>query len=80
MATRKMAATSKAASARRVNSFSPSKVQDHTIVDADRKVVGHVRVKPSGILWSPRDGKIWYGVSLDDFARFAVEKGKKQSK
>ena len=65
---------------RRVNSFSPSKVADHTIVDADGKVVGHIRVKPSGVLWSPRDGKVWYGLSLDQFARYATESGKKQKK
>jgi len=65
---------------KRVNSFSPSKVADHTIVDADGRVVGHIRVKPSGVLWSLRDGKVWYGLSLEQFARFAKESGKKQNK
>lgn len=63
-----------------VNSFRPRKYEDHEIVDASKKVVGHIRVKPSGILWSPKNGKDWYGVSLAEFAAFIEESGKKQSK
>ena len=63
-----------------VNSFRPRKFEDHEIVDADNKVVGHVRVKPSGILWSPKNGKDWYGVSLADFDTFMQATGKKQKK
>lgn len=68
------------ATIKRVNSFAPSKFEEHTIVDADGKVVGHIRVKPSGILWSPKNGKDWYGVSLGEFGEYAVQNGKKQSK
>lgn len=63
-----------------VNSFRPRKFEDHEIVDANNKIVGHVRVKPSGILWSPKNGKDWYGVSLADFDTFMQETGKKQKK
>lgn len=63
-----------------VNSFRPTKVSDHEIVDSEGKVVGHVRVKPSGILWSPKNGKDWFGVSLDEFATFLEGNGKKQKK
>ena len=52
----------------------------HEIVDGQNKVVGHVRVKPSGILWSPKNRKDWFGVSLDAFAEFMEANGKKQSK
>jgi len=62
------------------NSFRPKKFEDHEIVDADGKVVGHVRVKPSGVLWSPKNGKGWYGVTLDVFAEFMEGAGVKQSK
>ena len=62
------------------NSFRPRKYEDHEIVDDKNKVVGHVRVKPSGILWSPKNGKDWYGVSLADFATFMENNGKKQGK
>ena len=64
----------------RVNSFSPSKVQDTTIVDSDGKTVGHIRVKPSGVLWAPSNSKVWYGLSLDQLDSLAKEQGKKQKK
>lgn len=84
MATKKTAApkapAKKAATPKRVNSFAPKKYEEHTLVDADNKIVGHVRVKPNNILWSPKNGKDWYGVSLSDFASFLETKGKKQSK
>lgn|GEM_PF-1302052 len=63
-----------------VNSFRPRKFEEHEIVDGQNKVVGHVRVKPSGILWSPKNRKDWFGVSLDAFAEFMEANGKKQSK
>lgn len=62
------------------NSFLPRKFEDHTIVDGDSKVVGHIRVKPSGVLWSPKNGKDWYGVSLADFSSFMENNGKKLKK
>lgn len=73
-------AAKKATVKRRVNSFAPRKFEEHTLVDADNKIVGHIRVKPSGILWSPKNGKDWYGLGLDDFAKIIVREGKKQSK
>lgn len=63
-----------------VNSFRPRKYEDHEIVDASNKVVGHIRVKPSGVLWSPKNGKDWYGISLAEFADFVERNGKKQKK
>lgn len=63
-----------------VNSFRPKKYEDHEIVDDNSKVVGHVRVKPSGILWSPKNGKDWYGIDLTEFSAYMVENGKKQKK
>jgi len=64
----------------RVNSFEPRKYEDHIIVDSRRRRVGHVRVKPSGILWSPSPGHDWYRVSLAKFDAFMVENGTKQKK
>lgn len=63
-----------------VNSFRPNKFEDHEIVDSNNKVVGHIRVKPSGILWSPKNGKDWYGISLADFAAYVEANGKKLKK
>ena len=63
-----------------VNNFRPRKFEDHEIVDGDGRVVGHVRVKPSGILWAPANSKVWYGVPLGSFASWMTENGKKQRK
>lgn len=63
-----------------VNNFRPRKFEDHEIVDGDQKVVGHVRIKPSGVLWAPANSKVWYGVSLMTFAEFMEEYGKQQKK
>ena len=62
------------------NNFRPRKFEDHEIVDGEGKVVGHVRVKPSGILWAQANSKVWYGVRLGEFAAFMQENGKKQQK
>jgi hypothetical protein len=42
-----------------VNSFRPKKYEDFEIVDAGGKAVGAIRVKPSGILWSPKGKHNW---------------------
>jgi hypothetical protein len=63
-----------------VNSFRPRKFEDFEIVDEDQKVVGHIRVKPSGILWSRANAKGWMGISLEDFAEYMKKNGKKQGK
>ncbi len=34
------------------NNFKPRKFEDFEIVDPDGLVVGHIRVKPSGVLWA----------------------------
>lgn len=62
------------------NNFRPRKFEDHEIVDGDAKVVGHIRVKPSGVLWAPANSKAWYGVKLKEFATFMEENGKRQDK
>jgi len=63
-----------------VNSFRPRKYEDHEIVDANNQVVGHIRVKPSGVHWSPKNGKDWYGISLSKFAEFMESNGNKRKK
>ena len=63
-----------------VNSFRPRKFEDFEIVDSDGKVVGHIRVKPSGVLWAPTNSKVWYGLGLKDFAAHMETNGRKQKK
>jgi len=65
---------------KRVSSFKPRKYEDFEVVDHDGYITGSVRIKPSGILWSPPNGKVWYGVSMTAFAAFARDKGKVQKK
>lgn len=63
-----------------VNSFRPRKFEDFEIIDEADKVVGHIRVKPSGICWAPVNAKKWFGVGLDEFATYIEENGKSQKK
>ena len=63
-----------------LNSFRPRKYVDHAIVDENQKAIGHIRVKPSSILWAPKNGKLWFGLSLFEFATYMENNGKKQKK
>jgi hypothetical protein len=51
-------------------SFRAKKYVDHEIVDSGGQVIGHIRVKPSGIAWSPKNCHNWHGCSLEAFATF----------
>jgi hypothetical protein len=63
-----------------VNKFRPKKFEDFEIIDAKDQVVGHIRVKPSGVLWAPRGSHQWYGLSLKEFADYMEQNGTPQSK
>jgi hypothetical protein len=63
-----------------VNKFRPRKFEDFEILDGDNRVVGHIRVKPSGVLWAPANSQVWYRISLPLFAQFMEKYGNKQSK
>lgn len=63
-----------------VNNFRPRKFEDFEIVDANDKVVGNIRVKPSGVLWAPKNSHVWYGVSLAQFSEFMEQTGTRQKK
>ena len=61
------------------NSFRLRKLEDHEIVNGCNQVVWHVRVKPSGVLESPKNGKIGHGVFLQGFGSFVSANGKGQA-
>jgi len=63
-----------------INRFTPDKYYDFCIVDDLGLVVGHVRIKPSGIHWAPKNSKKWYGVSLEKFAEWIELEGKRMTK
>ena len=46
--------------------------QDFPINDENGKV-GELRVRPSGILWKPKNAKQYYRVSIEEFADYAEE-------
>ena len=46
----------------------------------DGKVVGHVRLSPSGVKWKPRGSHRWHRVSLDPFASWMEANGTLQKK
>ncbi len=53
--------------------------EDFEITDGG-KVVGSVRVKPSGILWKPKGKQSWHRLSIEQFADYAERHGTKQKK
>ncbi len=62
------------------NRFQPSKFHEHKIVTSSGAVVGHIRVKPSGVLWAPKGAKVWFGLSIKKFNELMEREGKKQNK
>ena len=62
------------------NNFSRQQFYDHTIVNGAGKRVGTIRIKPNSVLWAWAGSHDWYGVTLKEFGRFLVDKGKKQKK
>jgi hypothetical protein len=61
------------------NSFHPTKFQDFTIVRNNNRI-GHLRIKPSGVLWAPANSKVWYGVRLKEFGKLMQAHGTRQKK
>jgi hypothetical protein len=63
--------------------FQSSESEDFTIPEMQNgKVVGtigHIRVKPSGVLWADKGGHQWHRLSIAEFAALAKKHGKKQS-
>jgi hypothetical protein len=51
---------------------------DFEIVE-DNKSIGWIRVKPNAILWS-KGTHSWHSVTVEQFAKFAKNKGKKVAK
>jgi hypothetical protein len=62
------------------NVFEQPKFVDHVIMDETGAKVGEIRVKPSGILWSPKGSHKWHRVDLETFADFMKENGTEQDK
>jgi hypothetical protein len=51
-----------------VNKFAEPDHYDHEFADANtNNKVGTLRVKPSSILWKPKNARKFHSVSLEDF-------------
>lgn len=59
------------------NKFRDSVFHEHVIEDEEGKIIGRLRVKPSGILWKPKYSHYFYRVWLEDFEKLAIEKDDK---
>jgi hypothetical protein len=44
-------------------------------IKENHKVVGTLRVKPSGILWAPTRSHGWYGIGIDKLGTYLKEHG-----
>ena len=62
------------------NKFATRQFEDLEILDGKGGKMCDIRVKPSGILWSPKGEHNWYRVDLGSFAKFMKEQGKRQKK
>ena len=60
------------------NNFRPEKFYDFEIVNAENRIIGKIRVKPSGILWKSKGSRDWLGVDLETFATFMKKSGMKK--
>lgn len=58
------------------NSFAGPKYQDFTVLDDASHIIGHIRVKPSGVSWRKADHGKWNRLTLKQFAELAIEHGK----
>ncbi len=50
------------------NQFTSPAYIEETINDSAGKVIGKIRIKPSSVLWKPKNQQKFYSVSLDQFA------------
>jgi hypothetical protein len=59
------------------NKFLEPVSYDHIIGDAaDGGKIGELRIKPSSILWKPKNKQQFFSVPLDDFSKWIEKYGK----
>jgi hypothetical protein len=62
------------------NKFDSPQSHEVTILDSKSQVVGHIRIKPNKILWSPKNSKKWHGASINLFSEWIKKEGTIQSR
>ncbi len=55
------------------NCFRAPAYFEEIIEDEKGNVVGTIRVKPSSVLWKPRNARKFYSVSVDKFAAWITD-------
>jgi hypothetical protein len=60
--------------------FQRRSFEQHTILDGDGHVVGHLRIKPGAIWWKPAGIVWWYGVKLGRFAQYVKRVGVRKTR
>ena len=53
-----------------LNRFQSPEYLEETIIDEEGATVGTIRIKPSSVLWKPKNAREFYVVTLDAFARW----------
>ncbi len=56
------------------NCFASPAYIEETICDEDGKVIGKLRIKPSGVLWKPSNARQYYSVPLETFTAWITDK------
>ncbi len=62
------------------NSFRAPAYFEETIIDEEDIVVGTIRVKPSSILWKPKNAQKYYSIKLQKFTEWITDSDTKAKK
>jgi len=52
------------------NQFASPKYIEETILDAQGKTIGTIRIKPSSVLWKPANAHKYLAVTLEEFTQW----------
>lgn len=62
------------------NSFASPSFIEETIIGADGRKIGSIRIKPSSVLWKPTGQQKFYSVSLETFAVWITSQSAKSKR
>jgi hypothetical protein len=57
------------------NTFVAPKVQEFTIQNDEGEILGHIKIRPSSILWREPEVAQWHRVRLTQFIKLARDEG-----
>jgi hypothetical protein len=63
-----------------LKSFESQKYVQEIILDENGKVFGVIRIKPSGVLWKPKNAGKFYSVSLEKFIEWISDPATKANR